>query len=351
MYRSSRYAFASLALVAAFGLAQAQTKPSEPTLAAPPIPVLSAPPSKLPEEVKANDTPRMVRLRCSIVKIDEAFFSRPEAAAWADLAPKAGEVPWKIISDDAAQRFRRALRAGGTGFLLGEPVMTTGNGMEACYCRHGEVATLTGVSFSERDGATVPEFHDTQVNSGVECKFVPTLSADGKSCQVQMEIDTKTIDAKRPTPCEVTVKIPATDTKPESTQTKSVQVVGFISQRSINSTQIIPAGRCLLMYLSVKTSDNCDEHLAVMVTPLEATAAGESLVPVRADQPVAAPVKLPTKIQPCEGSGNCLYPYPVALLDERLAQYHKACAEQRWGDARKHAAACVELNPKCFLPK
>jgi Flp pilus assembly secretin CpaC len=306
----------------------------------PPLPMQQ--PCQLPEQVQRVAPLRDVSIRCSIIKIDEAFFSRPEGEAWADLAPTALKEPCKMLDDEVAQRFCRAVRAQNGGKLVAEPCMVTREGCTATFQAGGEVSTAVGVSFVERDGATVPSFTTQRHNCGVTCDFLPRLAADGKSCQLKMEINETKVVGKRPAACEVTIRIPATDDAEEETRTETVQALNLSHQR-LSSMVDISCGKCVLMYFGSDKTDDGTQHLAVLVTP---TCVAEKVAPI-----------YPTSIAPagyrfraCDSKDDCLYPYPVAALEERMARYRRACAEERWSDARRFAVECMELDPKCFLP-
>ncbi len=304
-------------------------------------------PCKLAETVPADASSRMVSMRCTIVRVDEAFFSRDDAEAWSDLSPRQVNVPGKIIDADTAQRFCRAVKSQKGGEILAQPIMTTTEGHSIRFQHLGEPICIRNVAFMERNGVTVPDFTSQSTACGINCVFDAKLSADGKVCHLSMTIDDTMVAGKRPAPCEVTVRIPATQDTEEIVRTETVQAVSSLRQRSFTTGSAIPCGRCLMVYFSNEETDNGVQHFAVLVEPSASECVPDAGMPVRR---VSAPAS-GFVFRPCDNKDNCVYPYPVALLEERVALYHKACTEQRWGDARRLAAACLELDPTCFLPK
>jgi Flp pilus assembly secretin CpaC len=323
----------------------------------PPIPMQV--PCKLPEPVNAYVTPRDVSFRCSIIKVDEDFFSRPEGEAWTDLGPTAVEASGKFIDDDTAQRFICAVRAQNGGKLLAQPIMTTRDGHPATFLCGGQAPNdtcikIVGVNFEERFGVTVPNFTKVQRDFGISLELVPKLSADGKFCNLNMEIKETRNVCNGTAPCEVMVKVPASKMMPEEIRTEVIQAFS-LSERTMQTTPCVPLGRCVVMYLNKDETNEGVKHLAVLVTPAVVDRPAERVTTAHAVEPMPAPPQLVARsvcqAVPCSTGNDQLFPCCVQALEARMAQYRKACAEERWGDARRLAAECVQMDPKCFLPK
>ncbi len=310
-------------------------------------PATVQPPCKLAEIVQTDASTRMVSIRCTIIRIDEAFFDRADAEAWSDLSPRQASQPGKIIDADTANRFCRSIKAQKGGEVLAQPIMTTTEGHSIRFQHCGEPICIQNVAFMERNGVTVPDFTSQTAACGIGCVFDPKLSADGKVCHLNMTIDETKVAGKRPASCEVTVRIPATEDTEEIVRTETVQAVSSLSSRNFSTGCAIPCGRCLMVYFSKEETDNGIQHFALLVEPSASECVRDTATTVR---PMSAPAR-GFVFRPCDSKDNCVYPYPVAALEERMALYHKACAEERWSDARRLAAACLELDPKCFLPK
>lgn len=321
--------------------------PMPPTLApiAPGECVVFAPapaPCKLPSNVPCVESERKVSMCCSIIKVDDAFFSRADAKAWADLAPKEGFEPGRLIAADTAERFCLAVKAQNGGEIVSQPILTSIDGVALSFATVNEDADIMNIGFEDRDGVTVPTFHKLN-GCGLKMELLPTLAKDGKSCRLAMTIDHTKRSANLPIPCEVTIKTPATGDLPEVIRTEMVRASMGLSQRCINTLQDVPCGRCVLIYVNKEETDAGIKHLAILVTPTALDRAN--------DKPMPTAMPTPMLLRTCDKDNNCVYPYPVSALEERMARYRKACAEERWADARRLAAECLELDPKCFLPK
>ena len=184
---------------------------------------------------------RTILMSAAVLSVDRSYWSRPDAAAWADLSPKACEHHVKVLSEAEARRFLQALQAQNGGEFLSRPQIMTQDGQRAAVSIGGDMAFVTGVSMVQRDGQFVPEFQRDSRQTEVGFSFVPTVSADSKFVRLQVEASLcRAMDAGKE--YRVTVEAPARSHGPKPSASRALNVYKF--QTTVNA----PVEQCVLLH-------------------------------------------------------------------------------------------------------
>jgi type II secretory pathway component GspD/PulD (secretin) len=334
-----------------------------PVTAAPCCPVAAAPcPAAAPVPPAYQGI--QVQLDACILSMDPAYYDRPDAAAWADLSPKACKGQPKLISAEVAERFCNAVRAQKGGKCLAQPRLVTLNGRPATFLSGGEQTFVQGVEFV--DGKAEPVFKMATVPLGTQVTFLPVASADGRYVQLQM---TALVSKLEPIPSagyQVTIT-PTEDSAGQADRTEVIRRPAMNVQQ-LEPTVFLPVGRAVLFHVEAGGSDQ--QPLIVMVTPNVINPCPAACPPVAAyPPPVACPpppvcppvAALPYPAVMCqpepyaepageEQTAPFARPTPAAdpKLAKLLTKYRQACAAGDAAKARKLADRCLAIDPICF---
>jgi Flp pilus assembly secretin CpaC len=254
-----------------------------------------------------------VQLDVVLIDVEDAFFTRPEGTAWADLAPKSCTGRPLMISPEVAERFCASARQLKAAQCLATPRLVTRDGRPATFLSGGyqAVPEVTAAGVGGPDGVRFEPF-------GAFLTFRPFVCpADA----VKLEID-----------CNLSNLNDA-----KGFNINGTRVAGRDEQRMNSSIEVAP-GRTIVMHIGPGAASGTTKML--LVTP--------SVI-----HPMVVPMPLAMAVMPA--------PPPVAEaqdvpppppVDPKLARlmrrYQEACAEGRTSAAKKLAAKCLEIDPTCF---
>lgn len=277
--------------------------------------VMTAPPMLpvAPPHVVPGPQPQ-VQLDVALLDVEEAFFGRPEGAAWADLAPKSCAGKALVISPGVADRFCKSARTLKAAQCFAEPKLVTMDGKPATFLSGGyqaipEVApTAAG---GEVLGARYEPF-------GAFLTFRPVVCpADA----VRLEIE-----------CNLSK---LNDTK--GFNINGTRVAGRDTQQMSSVTEVQP-GRTVVLHMGPGETAGTTKML--LVTP-------SVIHPMVVPMPVALAV-MPAPLPVAEEQAVPPPPSVDPKLARLMRRYQEACAEGRTSAAKKLAAKCLEIDPTCF---
>jgi Flp pilus assembly secretin CpaC len=285
--------------------------PCEPVVrAAPaaPMPLLAPVPDQV-ELLLQNQ----VQLDVVLIDVEDAFFTRPEGTAWADLAPKSCTGRPLVVSPEVAERFCASARQLKAAQCLATPKLVTRDGRPATFLSGGYQAfpEVTAAGAGGPVGARFEPF-------GALLTFRPFVCpADA----VKLEFD-----------CHLSNLNDA-----KGFNINGTRVAGRDEQRMNSSIEVAP-GRTIVMHIGPGAASGTT--MMLLVTPSVIHPAVVPMPVAMAVMPAPLPVAEEQAVPP---------PPPVdPKLARLMRRYYEACDEGRTSAAKKLAAKCLEIDPTCF---
>jgi hypothetical protein len=272
---------------------------------APPIPPVAAFP------VGPGNQPQ-VQLDIELLDVEEAFFGRPEGAAWADLAPKSCGGKSLVMSPEAAFRFYTSVRTLNAAKCLASPKLIAMDGKPATFHTGGyqAVPEVVATGAGNQIGARFEPF-------GALLTFRPSVyPADA----VRLEVE-----------CELCKLNEATGFNVNGTR-----VAGRELHQMKTSADVVP-GRTIVLH--VGPGETAGTSKMLLITPTVIHPAVMPMPVAMAVMPAPLPVAEEQAVPP---------PPANPKLARLMARYQEACAEGRTNAAKKLAAKCLEIDPTCF---
>jgi hypothetical protein len=285
---------------------------------------------------------------------DEQFVPLPESGI-AFLSPEQAAGLLKRLNDGSRDVS-----------MLQLPRMTVESGQAATVNVSDPLHCVTGLKLAVEHGRIVPQPQEESFDTGIRFAAWPTVSADRRFVRLPLVVSLTRQSAEMP---PVPVSVPAADGAPAATVALQIPKIETLhASQSVS----LPDGNSVLFRLSSPKArppvlggkapyvKRTGAEMVVMVTARVTTDAENDEPDVRtgvvvsaqeeSEQPPTPPA--PAPMPPVPPAPAPMPPAPPApdtkKLHALLANYYRACAEGRTGDARELAVRCLAIDPTCF---